>query len=117
MRFFVCLGLVAILALQYRYWFSDAGRPAVVDLTERIEAEARRNDRLERRNRLLAAEIAALKGGLDAVEGRARTSLGMIAEGETFFLVVDDDAQTEPESEGGLEREDRTEGEGETPVP
>ena len=95
----MCLGLVAILALQYRYWVGDAGHLAVVELTERIVTEQHRNDRLDRDNRVLAAEIAALKDGLDAVEARARTALGMIAEGETFFLVVDD-GQTEPEGEG-----------------
>ena len=100
MKFFVCLGVLAILALQYRYWVSDAGHLAVVELTERIEAEQRLNDRLARRNRLLTAEIAALKEGLDAVEARARTALGMVAQGETFFLVVDDDG-TGPEGEGG----------------
>ena len=101
MKFFVCLGVLAIVVLQYRYWLGDAGHLAVVDLTEKIEAEQRLNDRLDRRNRLLTAEIAALKEGLDAVEARARTSLGMIAEGETFFLVVDDD-EAGPEDEGGL---------------
>ena len=102
MKFFVCLGLVAISALQYRYWLGDAGHLAVVDLTDRIKTEQRLNDRLDANNRLLAAEIAALKNGLDAVEARARTALGMIAEGETFFLVVNDDRQTEPEGQGGL---------------
>ena len=101
MKFFVCLGVLAIVVLQYRYWLGDAGHLAVVELTEKIEVEQRLNDRLVRRNRLLTAEIAALKEGLDAVEARARTSLGMIAEGETFFLVVDDD-ETRPEDEGGL---------------
>ena len=101
MKFFVCLGILATLALQYRYWIGDAGHLAVVELTERIEAEQRLNDRLTRRNRLLTAEIAALKEGLDAVEARARTALGMVAQGETFFLVVDDD-ETGPEGEGGL---------------
>ena len=102
MKFFVCLGVLAIAALQYHYWFGDAGHLAVVELTERIETEQGRNDRLDRRNRLLAAEIAALKDGLDAVEARARTALGMIAEGETFFLVVDDEEQLQPGGEGGL---------------
>ncbi len=102
MKFFLCLGVLAIVVLQYRYWLGDAGHMAVVELTEKIEAEQRLNDRLVRRNRLLTAEIAALKEGLDAVEARARTALGMIAEGETFFLVVDDD-ETGPEGEGGLQ--------------
>lgn len=101
MKFFVCLGVLAIVGLQYHYWLGDAGHLAVDTLTERIDAEQRRNDLLDRENRRLAAEIAALKDGLDAVEARARTALGMIAEGETFFLVVDDE-KTAPEDEGGL---------------
>ena len=101
MKFFVCLGVLAIAALQYHYWLGDAGRLAVVELTEKIEDQQRVNDRLARRNRLLIAEITALKDGLDAVEARARSALGLVAKGETFFLVVDD-GQAEPEGEGGL---------------
>ena len=99
MKFLVCLGVLAILVLQYRYWLGDAGHLAVRDLNEKIEAEQRVNDRLDRRNRLLAAEIAALKDGLDAVEARARTALGLIREDETFYLVVDDEG-TEAQGEG-----------------
>ena len=99
-KFFVFLGVLAVVLLQYRYWLGDSGHLAVVELTERIETEQRHNDRLDRRNRLLTAEIAALKEGLDAVEARARTALGMIAQGETFFLVVDgDENRTEGEDE------------------
>ena len=101
MKFFVCLGVLAIAALQYHYWLGDAGHLAVVELKQRIEDEQRVNDRLYRHNHLLAAEIAALKNGLDAVEARARSSLGMVAKGETFFLVVDD-GQAEPDGQGGL---------------
>ena len=85
MKFFVCLGLVAILALQYRYWFGDAGHLTVVKLTERIETEQRTNDRLDRRNRLLAAEIAALKDGLDAVEGAGANRSGHDRGRRNFF--------------------------------
>ena len=42
-------------------------------------------------NRILAHEVRAQKHGLAAVEARARSDLGMIKEGETFYLV-------EPES-------------------
>ena len=97
MKFFVCLGLVAIAALQYSYWLGDAGHIAVRELTEMIETEKRRNDLYGQRNRRLANEIEALTESLDAVEARARTALGMITEGETFYLVVDD---TPPEGEG-----------------
>ena len=42
---------------------------------------------MEQRNRLLTAEVLALRSGHDAVEARARKDLGMVKEGETFFLV------------------------------
>lgn len=102
MKFFICLGVLAIVVLQYRFWLGDTGHFAVVKLTERVAEEQVRNDLYDRRNRRLAAEITALKDGLDAVEARARTSLGMISEGETFFLVVDDE-QTGREDQGGLQ--------------
>ena len=44
---------------------------------------------LDERNRVLTTEVMALKEGLVAVEARARTDLGMVSEGETFYLVVD----------------------------
>jgi cell division protein FtsB len=37
----------------------------------------------------LEIEVHDLKNGLEAVEERARSELGMIAEGETFFMVID----------------------------
>ncbi len=43
---------------------------------------------LEYRNRILRAEIAELKEGLESIEEKARSELGMIKEGETFFLLV-----------------------------
>jgi cell division protein FtsB len=52
------------------------------------------------RNRALAAEVADLKSGVDAVEEIARSELGMIRTGETLFQVVDsedDDADLSPE--------------------
>ena len=48
--------------------------------------QERRALALGERNRALAGEVTALKDGFDAVEARARTDLGMVAEGETFYL-------------------------------
>ena len=55
----------------------------------RLGAFCRIVGRRARRHAELAAEVQALKSGLDAVEARARTELGMIKNGETFYLVVD----------------------------
>ena len=41
------------------------------------------------RNRLLAADVRDLKEGTEAVEEIARKDLGMIRDGESFFLIVE----------------------------
>ena len=88
---FFAIAVLLIAALQYGYWYGDTGYLASSALEEAIERERRLNDRLEQRNRVLAAEVEALRSGLEAVEARARTDLGMVVEGETFYLVVDED--------------------------
>ena len=89
MRVLVVVGVVVLLGMQARLWFSDVGIFARDELDERVADQARRTDELEQRNRALATEVAALKSGLAGVEARARSELGMIKEGETFYLVVD----------------------------
>ena len=44
---------------------------------------------LKQRNAALAAEVEDLKSGEAAVEDRARSELGMIKPGETFYRVVE----------------------------
>jgi cell division protein FtsB len=45
---------------------------------------------LEERNQVLAAEVQDLKSGLDAIEERARSELGMIKEDDTFFQIIEE---------------------------
>lgn len=82
--------LVAILAiLQYRLLSGEGGRPSVEALQAQVEAQGRENDGLQQRNDALAAEVEDLKSGEAAVEERARSELGMIRPGETFYRVVE----------------------------
>ena len=82
--------LVALLLwLQYRLWLGDAGLPAAHGLQLRVEAQREENRGLAQRNAVLAAEVDNLKSGEAAVEERARTELGMIRPGETFYRVVE----------------------------
>jgi len=79
---------VAIILLQYRVWFSDDGVRQVARLQQAVAVQRADNGQLEERNRQLAAEVRDLKTGLDALEERARSDLGMIARNETLYQVV-----------------------------
>lgn len=89
MRVLVAIGVVVLLGMQARLWFSDVGILARQDLDKRLTEQLRRTQELTDRNRLLHIEVEALKSGLIGVEARARSELGMIKDGETFYLVVD----------------------------
>jgi len=74
--------------LQYRIWVSDSGVRQVERLRQAVAAQQAEDAQLAERNRQLAAEVRNLKTGMDALEERARSDLGMIARNETFYQVV-----------------------------
>ena len=79
---------VAVVLLQYRVWLSPDGIREVERLRGAVAAQRAQNEQLAERNRQLAAEVRDLKTGMDALEERARSDLGMIARNETFYQVV-----------------------------
>ena len=79
---------VAVILLQYRVWFSEDGVHEVTRLKSAVATQSTENDQLAERNKQLAAEVRDLKTGMDALEERARSDLGMIARNETFYQVV-----------------------------
>jgi len=88
-RVLLAAGAIILIGMQVRLWSSDVGILARDDLEQRVSEQVRRTEELRERNRLLAVEVAALKSGSAGVEARARSELGMIKNGETFYLVVD----------------------------
>jgi cell division protein FtsB len=79
---------IILLLLQYRLWGSEEGFRAVWRLRQAIEIQAEENEKLGQRNDHLEAEVRDLKEGLDAAEEIARSDLGMIGEGETFYQIA-----------------------------
>ncbi len=77
-----------LAGLQYRLWVADGGVAHTHRLANAARAQREQNAQLVARNAALDAEIRDLKSGVAAIESRARTTLGMVHDGETFFLVV-----------------------------
>lgn len=88
MRILLTILIVLLVALQAKLWLGDGGYRDVQRLRERVAEQDRENTALRERNEQLRAEVEDLREGLDAVEERARSELGMIREGEEFYLVV-----------------------------
>ncbi|MES2884850.1 MAG: cell division protein FtsB [Pseudomonadota bacterium] len=89
MRRAVLLGLLlVVLFLQYRFWLGDGGYADQRRMQAQVAAQQSEVEKLRARNAALQAEVDDLKSGVAAVEGRARSELGMILPGETFYLTT-----------------------------
>lgn len=78
---------------QYQLWFGEGGLRQQAELQRRVGQQILENSKLEARNQKLVAAVAGLKDGSEGIEERARYDLGMIREGETFYMVIDQDEQ------------------------
>ncbi|WP_136253210.1 cell division protein FtsB [Onishia niordana] len=82
--------LVALtLLLQYRLWFGEGGLQEYAQIRARADAMENENQPMRARNERLAAEVVDLKNGLDAIEERARSDIGMVRRDEQFYWVPD----------------------------
>jgi cell division protein FtsB len=88
MKTLLAILVVVIVLLQLKMWFGEGGFRDVQRLAVRVEEQARENEILAQRNRELQAEVEDLRQGLQAIEERARSELGMVKEDEQFYQVV-----------------------------
>ena len=78
-----------IAVLQFQLWIGDDSVRSLNILEDQVAEQKSINMSLEDRNKKLEIEIVDLKTGVEAIEERARSELGMIEQGETFFLIVE----------------------------
>ena len=98
MRWIIAVLLFIILGLQYRIWIGEGSVEQMVQLQREIDKQKIENATLEERNRVLMAQIKELKEGTESIEAKARTDMGMIKEGETFYFITDDPRQSKQKS-------------------
>lgn len=90
MKWIAAILFCLLLILQYTLWFGNGGLLRVWQLNDMVEKQKVENEQLRERNRALEAEVIDLKQGMEAIEERARSDLGMIKKDETFFQVVEE---------------------------
>ena len=89
MRWLLLILLVLFIGLQFRLWVGEGSLAHRAELNRQLEAQEQENRALRERNALIASDVQSLKNNLNAIEEKARADLGMIKQGETFYLVVD----------------------------
>ncbi|MFO7858736.1 MAG: cell division protein FtsB [Ectothiorhodospiraceae bacterium] len=89
MRILIAVLAGLLLVLQAQLWSGQGGLPEVWRLRADIRDQEQENARLRERNATLEAEVRDLKDGLEAVEERARSELGMIGDDVVFYQVPD----------------------------
>ena len=87
-RFVPAALLVLLLVLQGQLWFGRGSVPNVANLNQELAAQKRSNAQAEQANARLEAEIRDLREGLEMVEEKARSELGMVKPNEIFVQVV-----------------------------
>jgi cell division protein FtsB len=84
----VTLGLLVLLALvQAELWAGKGGRSYVVHLQSQLQTQQDANQAARLRNQRLAAEVNDLKEGLEMVEEKARSELGMVKPDEILVQI------------------------------
>ena len=89
MRWLLVILAVLLAGLQFRLWFGEGSLAHRAELNRQIAAQEHENQALRERNALIATNVESLKTNLNAIEEKARADLGMIKQGETFYLVID----------------------------
>ena len=82
--------LVSLLvSLQYALWIGDKNVFDLNRLQSAVEQTKQKNSELDQRNQKLLAEVIDLKQGGETIETLARSELGLIKEGETFYQIIE----------------------------
>ena len=80
--------LVLLVIVHAQLWFGRGSLPSVNRLTEQLKAQNAKNQQALLANNQLTAEVRDLAEGLDMVEEKARSELGMVKPDEIFVQIT-----------------------------
>ena len=87
MRWVTIALAVLLLLVQADLWLGRGSLPQVWKLQRDLAGQQQTNERARERNTRVTAEVTDLKEGLEMVEDKARSELGMIKPDEVLVQV------------------------------
>ena len=75
--------------MQVNIWLTKDGYSRIVEIKGLIQDQQQENSEMASSNSQLKEEIKDLKDGFSAIEEKAREDIGMIKEGEEFYLIAE----------------------------
>ena len=89
MKFIALLLVLLLVMMQVNIWLTKDGYSRVAEIKELIQDQQKKNNEMVSRNSQLKEEIKDLKDGYAVIEEKAREDIGMIKEGEEFYLITE----------------------------
>ena len=80
--------IALLLVLQGQLWFGRGSIPDVMRQRQALKEQKQQNAAAQLANDRLAAELHDLKDGLEMVEERARSEIGMLKPNEVFVQIA-----------------------------
>lgn len=80
--------VIAFVFLQCRIWFKAGGVRDMYHMKQLLTEQQHQNDILRKNNEALLYQVQRLQNSKEATEARARSELGMVKKGETFYQIV-----------------------------
>ena len=79
--------MVLLLIFHAQLWTGRGSIPSVRDMQQRLNEQTAKNVKSQAKNDQLAAEVRDLKEGMEMVEEKARSELGMVKPNEIFVQI------------------------------
>ena len=89
MKFLALLLVLLLVVMQVNVWLTKDGYSRLAEIKELIQDQQKENNEMVSRNSQLKEEIKDLKDGYSAIEEKVREDIGMIKEGEEFYLLTE----------------------------
>ena len=77
-----------LMVVQGDLWFGKGNLPYVIGLQKQVDVQKQANALLRERNARVLAEVNDLKEGLEMVEEKARSELGMVKPDEILVQLT-----------------------------